>query len=174
MSDIQVPTTFPFGGSGNESRKYTYELLDFAGDADAIARGWRRLEQGTNFIRGRHKRHWPGMNINSLLYAGGASPLASFARIQLGPDAGSMIFKLWMETCVDLYDFTISESTGANSVTVSLPGTPSAKNILVVAELELTGAGSGMTTLTIAGDNGTANHPILKTVGWSVAEERSY
>lgn len=174
MSTIRVPETFPLAGSGPEGRKWTYELLEFAGDSDAIAKGWRKLEQGANYIRGTHKRHWPAMNIGRVLYSGAAHPLSSFTRIQLGPDALYMKFALWMMTVVADYDFSIVESAGANSITVTLPGSPTAHNIIVTALLDLSGAGVGMTNLSVLGDALAANHPSLKTIGWTVAEERSY
>lgn len=164
-----IPDRFPFAGSG-PAEDYRYELLDYRPGRPTMAESWQRIEDGVNYLYGKHRMEYPAVVVEDTLYAGGHT-LSGFLRINQGAMATALDCGFWILSATNDYTFSLSESAGGNSVNVLVPG--SASDVLwLVASLPLTT--TGLTTLSIAGDPVALDHPWLRTFHFRVMQLRRY
>lgn len=173
---IAIPEVFPFSGTG-PGNDYRYDLQPYRPGRPTTAQAWRKLEKAYNYLYGRHRRCGPILVVEQAVYSGGASPLSALLPIYLEDDTIALSLTLVVTSIIGLvtvppyYRITVTESAGAWSDTIDLPG-EATEPVRVHKEVPITV--TGWTTIGITGDGAEATHPTLHTVEWKVKKLKRY
>ena len=129
-----APNRFPWPGSG-PSRDYRYDLIPYQSERPVTAQSWTRIEDGINHLKGYHRQ---SMNVIPVYHDIDSIP--SIATYVYFYDE-AWIITLWVDPVAADYTITITESAGAGSCDILIPG-GSPSPIMVRGTMDLTVSGT--------------------------------